>query len=61
MVNYDPNKRQRDSQRRILQAAGWRAVYALKDNGAWQWKWIHSKRKKAYSREEAFAIAQRTL
>jgi len=61
MANYDPNKRHRDHQRRILHAAGWEAVYALKDNGSWYWKWIHQDRKKAYSRERAFVMAERAL
>ena len=57
----DNNKRHRDHQRRILQRAGWVAVPALKDTGAFQWKWIHQKRKKAYSRERAFVMAARDL
>jgi len=55
----DSNKQFRDSQRRILHKAGWAAVYALKDNGSWYWKWIHPSRKKAYSREQAFDLATR--
>ena len=55
------NKQHRDSQRRVLQRAGWVAVSALKDNGAFQWKWIHPNRKKAYSRERAFVMAKRDL
>ncbi len=61
MSNYDPNKRVRDRQRRILQQAGWVAVPALKDNDAFQWKWIHHTRKKAYPREKAFEMAERML
>ena len=61
MVNYDPNKKQRDSERRILHNAGWEAVYALKDNGSWYWKWIHPSRRKAYSRAQAFVKAKRDL
>lgn len=61
MVNFDPNKRNRDYQRRVLHAAGWEAVYALKDNGSWYWKWIHPSRRKAYSRDQAFTMAQRDL
>ena len=61
MANYDPNKRRRDYQRRVLKAAGWVAVPALKDNDAFQWKWIHHSRKKAYSRERAFDMAVRDL
>jgi len=57
----DRNKHQRDYERRILQRAGWVAVPALKDNDAFQWKWIHHTRKKAYSREQAFAMAERQL
>jgi hypothetical protein len=60
-TNFDPNKRNRDRQRRILQRAGWIAVPALKDNNAHQWKWIHHERKKAYSRDRAFAMACRDL
>lgn len=56
-MNFDPNKRQRDRERRILQHAGWEAVWALKDNGAWIWKWIHPRRKKAYSRKRAIDMA----
>lgn len=59
MKYVDSNKEQRDRERRILQRAGWQAVWALKDNGAWQWKWITSKRKKAYSRKEALRIVRR--
>ena len=61
MVNYDSNKRRRDFERRVLKNAGWVAVSALKDNDAFQWKWIHHTRKKAYSREQAFAKAKRDL
>jgi len=57
----DNNKEHRDFQRRVLRRAGWVAVPALKDNGAFQWKWIHANRKKAYSRERAFVIAARDL
>ena len=55
----DPNKERRDRERRVLQRAGWQAVWALKDNGSWQWKWITPKRKKAYSRKEALRIVGR--
>jgi len=61
MDNFDPNKRRRDRQRRILKLAGWVAVPALKDNDSFQWKWIHHSRKKAYSRERAFDMAKREL
>ena len=56
MKIVDSNKPRRDEQRRKLRAAGWVAVPALKDNGAFQWKWIHAERKKAYSREQAINI-----
>ncbi len=61
MVNFDPNKRRRDFERRILKRAGWVAVDALKNNDTFQWKWIHHTRKKAYSRQRAFVMAQRDL
>lgn len=54
-------KQKRDFERRILNRAGWVAVSALKDNNAFQWKWIHADRKKAYSRATAFTIAVRDL
>lgn len=57
----DNNKEHRDFQRRVLRRAEWVAVPALKDNGSFQWKWIHADRKKAYSRERAFVIATRDL
>ena len=57
----DNNKQHRDDQRRVLRKAEWVAVPALKDNGSFQWKWIHHKRKKAYSRERAYAMAVRDL
>ena len=57
----DNNKEHRDFQRRVLRRAEWVAVAALKDNGAFQWKWIHATRKKAYSRERAFVMAARDL
>jgi len=52
----DIKKPIRDEQRRKLRANGWVAVPALKDNGAFQWKWIHHSRKKAYSRVEALRL-----
>ena len=55
----DSNKPRRDRERRMLQRAGWEAVYALKDNGSWVWKWITPKRKKAYSRQRAMEIIRR--
>lgn len=55
----DPNKRRRDTERYILKMNGWVAVPALKDNGAFQWKWIHPTRKKAYSRNEALRLVLR--
>lgn len=45
--------RVRDEQRRFLRKNGWIAVEALKDNGAFQWKWIHKRYKRAYSRQAA--------
>ena len=61
MKHQDYNKTHRDYQRRVLHRAGWVAVHALKDNAAFQWKWIHADRKKAYSRERAFRMAERDL
>lgn len=58
MKVIDPNKPCRELQRRTLQRAGWEAVWALKDNGAWIWKWIHPSRKKAYSRAEAMRLTR---
>lgn len=59
MKYEDLNKQHRELQRRLLQGAGWVAVVALKDNGRRQWKWIHPKLKKAYSREAAVALQKR--
>lgn len=61
MKYRDTNKKNREHERRILQRAGWVAVHALKDNGAFQWKWIHKDRKRAYSRERAYQMALRDL
>lgn len=61
MTYEDLNKGRRELERRVLQKDGWVAVPALKDNGAFQWKWIHSSRKRAYSRAIAFALACRSL
>ena len=61
MSYEDANKASREFQRRVLQRDGWVAVPALKDNGAFQWKWIHQTRKRAYSRQDAFAMARRSL
>jgi hypothetical protein len=61
MSYEDPNKGRREQERRVLQKDGWVAVAALKDNGAFQWKWIHKTRKRAYSRSAAFALAYRSL
>jgi hypothetical protein len=55
MKYRDSNKQRREYERRVLKKNGWVAVPALKANGAFQWKWIIAGRKKAYSREEAFA------
>lgn len=49
----------RDMQRRFLRKCGWKAVPALKTNGAFQWRWIRAGYKKAYSRTEAVQISQR--
>ena len=57
----DNNKQHRDQQRRLLQRAGWIAVPALKRTGAFQWRWIHPSRKKAYDREVAFVMAANDL
>jgi hypothetical protein len=57
----DKNKSYRDYQRRVLQKAGWEAGNGLKKNGSFKWIWIFPGRKKAYSREEAFKIAQKQL
>lgn len=54
----DPNKPKRDRERRILHAAGWIAVPALKKNGAFTWRWIIAGRKRAYTRQEAFKIVK---
>jgi len=61
MSYEDRNKGNREFARRVLQKDGWVAVPALKDNGAFQWKWIHPTRKRAYSRTTAFALAYRSL
>ena len=61
MVNQDPNKQYREMQRRTLNRAGWKAVPALKTNGAFTWRWIIAGRKLAYEREEAYRIARRQL
>lgn len=55
----DGNKDKREEERRILQRAGWKAVPALKRNGAFVWRWIHRTRRKAYSRNEAITIVSR--
>jgi hypothetical protein len=59
MKYVDPNKPHREVQRRFLKSAGWVAVPAVKDNSSFQWKWIHPKLKKAYSREAAVALQKR--
>lgn len=59
MKYLDDNKMHREEQRRFLSVAGWVAVAAVKDNGSFQWKWIHPKLKKAYSREAAVALQKR--
>lgn len=61
MSYEDSNKAIREYQRRILKRDGWIAVPALKDNGSFQWKWICSTRKRAYSRKAAVALALRSL
>jgi hypothetical protein len=52
----DGNKDKRESERRLLNKAGWVAVPALKSNGAFVWRWIIAGRKKAYTREQAVII-----
>lgn len=52
----DLNKEKREKQRRLLSRNGWVAVPALKDNGSFQFKWIHKKYKRAYSRKDAVKI-----
>jgi hypothetical protein len=52
----DGNKDRREMERRILHKSGWKAVPALKRNGAFVWRWIHRTRKKAYTREQAVSI-----
>jgi len=59
MTYEDLNKRNREEERRILRRNRWKAVPALKDNGSFQWKWIHPARKRAYSREKAVELAIR--
>jgi hypothetical protein len=59
MTYEDLNKQHRELQRRLLKTAGWVAVPAVKDNSSFQWKWIHPKLKKAYSREAAVALQKR--
>lgn len=49
----------RNKQRRFLRKRGWKAVPALKTNGAFLWRWIRAGYKKAYSRKEAVQITQR--
>ena len=61
MSYEDFNKGRREFERRVLQKDGWVAVSALKDNGSFQWKWIHKTRKRAYSRSRAFILAARSL
>jgi hypothetical protein len=58
-MNEIKNKPIRDAQRRLLHKNGWIAVEALKDNGAFQFKWIHRKYKRAYSRVKAVEITKR--
>jgi hypothetical protein len=59
-MSFDPNKRRRDEERRLLHRNGWVAVTGLKRNGAEKWVWIHPGRKRALSREQAVAIAKRS-
>jgi len=56
MKYKDINKQNREKQRRLLQRVGWQAVWALKKNGSWTWRWIHPTRKKAYTRIEAVKL-----
>ena len=53
------NKILRDTQRRFLNKRGWKAVPALKSNGAFTWRWIRAGYKKAYSRSDAIQITRR--
>lgn len=55
----DPNRECRESERRLLNANGWKAVPALKSNGSFVWRWIVAGRKKAYTRQQAVAIVLR--
>lgn len=58
MKYKDPNKERRERERRLLNSNGWKAVPALKTNGAFKWKWIRAGRKKAYSRSEAVRLTR---
>ena len=55
----DDNKPVRDAQRRFLHKHGWRAVDALKRNGAFKHAWIHPTQKGSYSREDAVRLTKR--
>ena len=59
MTYEDNNKQRREKQRHFLHKYGWRAVAALKTNGAFKHAWIHPKRKGSYSREDAVRITRR--
>lgn len=52
-------KKHREQERRLLNSNKWKAVPALKQNGAFTWRWIIAGRKKAYTRKEAVAIVNR--
>jgi hypothetical protein len=52
-------KQHRDQQRRFLHSRGWRAVAALKKNGAFKNAWIHPTQKGSYSREDAVSLTYR--
>lgn len=54
-------KKLRDKQRRFLHKYDWKAVSALKKNGAFKNAWIHSSRKGSYSRQEACDITKRVM
>lgn len=59
MTYEDNNKQRREQQRRFLQRNGWKAVTALKPNGAFKNAWIHPKRRGSYDREEAVRLTKR--
>lgn len=58
-MKYIDKKRARDRERHFLKKHGWRAVEAVKTNGAFKNAWIHPSRKGSYSRQEAVSITKR--